>query len=181
MHSSAHWTNQCSHGRHRLFSNTVSCKTYFGMTFPTFFFFFWGRAQTINCKFKFIQLLLTAAHLASLMGVILHALSKTAPLSHTGTTYRRQVLIKRREEKYREKRKTTDISSGKMSKCLVSHLRPQGERVQMKERSLSSSLSSHPFIAAFLVCVRHQAFFFSSSFFCQTVVITPTCYWICTV
>lgn len=69
--------------------------------------FFW-RAQTINCKFKFIQLLFAAAHLAPLMGVISHALSITAPLSHTGNTYRPQVLIKGKKER-KEKQLTSAV------------------------------------------------------------------------
>lgn len=77
------------------------------------------------------------------MSVISHILSITAPLSHTCTTYRPVVLIK----------KTTDISSGKMNKRLVSHFRPQGERVQMNEWSVSS-LSNHLCNVTSLVCAH---------------------------
>lgn len=63
------------------------------------------------------------AHLTPITGVSSHIFSITAPLSHTCTTYRPVVLIK----------KTTDISSGKKNKRLMSHFRPQGERVQMNE------------------------------------------------
>lgn len=83
------------------------------------------------------------AHLTPITGVISHIFSITAPLSHTCTTYRPVVLIK----------KTTDISSEKKNKCLMSHFRPQGERVQMNEWSVSS-LSNHLSNVTSIVCAH---------------------------
>lgn len=120
---------------------------------------FFGRAQTINCKFKFIQLLFAAAHLAPLMGVISHALSITAPLSHTGTTYRPQVLIKGKKER-KEKQLTSAVEKWANALCHTSDPRV---KVQMKEWSLS--VARYPVIRSMqlppsaLTCVRRQAFF----------------------
>lgn len=91
--------------------------------------------------------------------------SITAPLSHTCTTYRPVVMIK----------KTTDISSGKKNKRLMSHIRPLGETVQMNEWSVSS-LSNHLCNVTSIVCahlcqqprlfqnVKHWRFLTSYSF-----------------
>lgn len=108
-----------------------------------------------------------AAHLTPTMSVISHILSITAPLSHTCTTYRPMVLIK--------KKKTTDISSGKMNKRLMSHFRPQGERVQMNEWSLTLR-SNHLCNVTSLVCAhlcQPQRFLF---FFLFQAVIVLTNY-----
>lgn len=77
------------------------------------------------------------------MGVISHIPSITVPLGHTCTTYRPAVLIK----------KTTDISSGKKNKRLMSHFRPQGERVQMNKWSLSSP-TNHLCNVTSIVCAH---------------------------
>lgn len=96
------------------------------------------------------------------MSVISHILSITAPLSHTCTTYRPVVLIK----------KTTDISSEKMNKRLMSHFQPRGERVQMNEWSVSS-LSNHlcnlTSLACAHLCQQQRSFSFFSK--CQAVIV----------
>lgn len=92
-----------------------------------------------------------AAHLTPTTSVISHILSITAPLSHTCTTYRPVVLIK----------KTTDISSGKMNKRLMSHFRPRGWK-SANERVISS-LSNHLCNVTSPVCAhlcQQQRFFF---------------------
>ena len=100
------------------------------------YFCYWGsykiEQSVVNPNFYIVSLVLLIAHRAPITSAISHILSITAPLSHTCTTYRPVVLIK----------KTTDISSEKVNKCLVSHFRPQGERVQMNKWSVSS-LSHH--------------------------------------
>lgn len=138
---------------------------------------FFGRAQTINCKFKFIQLLFAAAHLAPLMGVISHALSITAPLSHTGTTYRPQVLIKGKKER-KEKQLTSAVEKWANASCHTSDPRV---KVQMKEWSLSVArylvIRSMQLPPSALTYVRRQAFFpffFFLSFSCRAVVITSS-------